>query len=125
MPLESGDMPKENLQVVESPGARDGQRILQLKGALSIHTVFAFQEAVRKEAIPELIIDLSGVPYVDSAGLGALVAVYVGTNNAKRKLALVGMNNQLKTLAEMTHVIQFFQTYPTIKDAQTALSQAQ
>jgi anti-sigma B factor antagonist len=71
-----------------------------------------------------LILDLSGVPYVDSAGLGALVAVYVGTKNAKRKLALVGMNNQLKTLAEMTHVFQFFQTYPTVKDAQTALSQA-
>ena len=120
MPLESGEPPKENLQVVTSSGAREGQRILQLKGALTIHTVFGFQDAVRKEAAPELILDLSGVPYVDSVGIGALVAVYVGAENAKSKLALAGLNNKVKALAEMTHVIQFFQVYPTVKDAQAA-----
>ena len=77
MPSESRRRPDENLQVVESPGVREGQRILQLKGALTIHTLFGFQEEVRREPTPELILDLAGVPYVDSAGLGSLVAVYV------------------------------------------------
>jgi|SRR6516162_8214493 anti-sigma B factor antagonist len=125
MTLELGEPPKENLQIVASAGEREGQRILQLKGALTIHTVFGFQEAVRKEATPELILDLSGVPYVDSAGVGALLAAYVRTEKAKGKLAFTGMNNQLKTLAEMTRVMQFFRLYPSVKDAQTAFLQEQ
>lgn len=117
-------MPKENLQVVTSFGARDGQVILHVKGSLSIHTVFNFQDAVRRENAHELIIDFSGVPYIDSAGLGAVVAVYVGSQKAMRKLAFTGMNAQMKTLIEMTHVDKLFKTYASIKDAEAALSVA-
>jgi anti-sigma B factor antagonist len=112
----------ENLQVVATPGAREGQRILEVKGALTIHTVFGFQDAVRRETAPVLILDLSGVPYIDSAGLGALVATYVGARKALRKLAFAGMNTQVKALTDMTNVSQLFHTYPTVKDAETALA---
>lgn len=125
MPFESGAAPRENLKVISSPGGAEGRRILRLTGPLTIHTLFNLQDAVRKEATPELILELSGVPYVDSAGLGALMAVYVGVQKTNGKLALAGMNEQLKALAEMTRVIQFFQIYPTIQDAEAALSKAE
>ena len=112
----------ENLQVTKSAGSREGQRILHIKGSLNIHTVFNFQEALRSENGPELIIDFSGVPYIDSAGLGALVAAYVGAQKTARKLAFSGMNTQVKALIDMTHVSKLFQNYPTIKDAEAALS---
>jgi anti-sigma B factor antagonist len=115
-------MTNENLQIVATPGAREGQRILEVKGALTIHTVFGFQDAVRRETAPALILDLSGVPYIDSAGLGALVASYVGAQKSSRKLAFAGLNKQVKALADMTHVSQLFQTYPTVKDAEAALA---
>jgi anti-sigma B factor antagonist len=115
-------MTKENLQVVKSEGSREGQRILYLKGSLNIHTVFNFQEALRSEAAPELIIDFSGVPYIDSAGLGALVAAYVGAQKTARKLAFSGMNTQVRALIDMTHVSKLFKSYATIKDADAALS---
>jgi anti-sigma B factor antagonist len=115
-------MNKENLQVVKSDGSRDGQRILHVRGSLNIHTVFNFQEALRSETAPELIIDFSGVPYIDSAGLGALVAAYVGAQKTARKLAFSGMNTQVRTLIDMTHVSKLFKSYPTIKDADAALS---
>jgi anti-anti-sigma factor len=115
-------MAKENLQVIASDGAREGQRLLQLKGSLNLHTVFTFQDAVRKETSPALVLDFSEVDYIDSAGLGALVAVYVGAQKTTRKLAFAGMNQQVKTLIEMTHVSQLFKTYPTIKDAEAALT---
>ena len=117
-------MNMENLQIVTSPGAHEGQKTLVLKGPLTIHTVFGFQDAIRREAAPELILDLGGVPYVDSAGLGALVGAYVGAQKAKRKLALVGLNNRVKTLAEMTHVMQLFQCYASVKEAEAAFSQS-
>jgi anti-sigma B factor antagonist len=112
----------ENLQVVKSEGSRDGQRILHVRGSLNIHTVFNFQEALRSETATELIIDFSGVPYIDSAGLGALVAAYVGAQKTARKLAFSGMNAQVRALIDMTHVSKLFKSYPTIKDAEAALS---
>lgn len=118
-------MTKENLQIIANPGRRDGQRILELRGVLSIHTVFGFQDAVKRENAPELIIDMSGVPYIDSAGLGALVAAYVGAQKAMRKLAFAGMNSQVKALADMTHVSQLFHSYPTVKDAEAAFSKVE
>jgi anti-sigma B factor antagonist len=115
-------MANDNLQVIKSNGSREGQRILHVKGSLNIHTVFTFQEVLRSEAAPELIIDFAGVPYIDSAGLGALVAAYVGAQKTARRLAFSGMNTQVKALIEMTHVSKLFQNYPTIKEAEAALS---
>ncbi len=40
-------------------------------------TMFEFQATVRADASRALIIDFSNVPYVDSAGIGALVGAYV------------------------------------------------
>jgi anti-sigma B factor antagonist len=120
-PLESAPMAKENLQIVESAGSR-GQKILHLKGSLTIHTVFSFQDAIRANTAPVLIIDFSGVPYIDSAGLGALVGVYVGSQKAMRKLAFAAMNTQVKALVDMTNVAQLFKAYATVQDAEAGIS---
>ena len=125
IPIESNGMTKENLQIIANPGLRDGQRILKLKGALTIHTVFGFQDAMKRENASELILDMSGVPYIDSAGLGAMVAAYVGAQRGMRKLAFAGMNTQVKALTDMTHVSQLFHSYPTVKDAEAALSKVE
>ena len=114
-------MARENLQVMGLDGAREGQRILQLKGSLNIQTVFTFQEAIRKETGSALVVDFSDVDYIDSAGLGALVGASVSAQRMMRKIAFAGMNKQVTALLEMTHVTQLFKTYPTIKDAEAAL----
>jgi anti-sigma B factor antagonist len=115
-------MANENLQLSVSNGTRDGVRILTAKGPLTIHTVFNFQEAVRGDPAPTMIIDFTGVPYVDSAGLGAMVAAHVGAQRAMHKLAFAGLTPQVKALTEMTHVSQLFKSYPTVKDAEAALA---
>jgi anti-sigma B factor antagonist len=115
-------MPKENLQIVASAGSRDGIRLLHLKGSLNIHTVFTFQDAMKQETTPVLILDFSEVPYIDSGGLGALVAAHVSAQKAMRKLGCVGMNTQVKALVEMTHVSQLLKMFPTVKDAEAGLS---
>jgi len=53
------------------------------------------------------------------------VAAYVGAQKALRKLAFAGMNTQVKALADMTHVSQLFHNYPTVKDAEAALSKVE
>ena len=113
-------MPIENMQAVSSDGPRAGQRILRLKGPLSLHTVFEFQNLVRAETSPSLIIDFSGVPFIDSAGLGALVGAHVSGQKAGRKLRFTGMNAQVIALLEMTRLRGMFSIYATVEDAQGA-----
>ena len=115
-------MASENIQIVTSDGARDGQKIIRLKGPLNIHTIFDFQTAVRAETSPTLILDFSDVPFIDSTGLGALVGAHLAAQKGQRKLALAGMNLQVRALLDMTKVGQFFTTYPTIQDAEAAIS---
>ncbi len=108
------------MQIVSSQGSR-GQTILSLKGPLSIHTLFKFQDAIRSESSSTLIIDFSGVPFIDSAGLGALVGAQVTARKSNRKLAFAAMNDQAKALIDMTHINQLFRVYNTIQDAEAAV----
>jgi len=113
-------MALDNLQIVASKGAR-GETIMSLKGPLSIHTVFKFQDAIRSDLSPVMIVDFTGVPFIDSAGLGALVGVSVTARKAGRKIAFAAMNDQARALIDMTRINQVFHTYDTIQDAEAAV----
>lgn len=56
----------------------DGVTVCQPVGDLDAYTVPAFRERLTEAATKgNVIIDLSGVPFMDSAGLGALAGEYV------------------------------------------------
>ncbi|HEX2776301.1 MAG TPA: STAS domain-containing protein [Candidatus Acidoferrales bacterium] len=114
-------MENENLQIVVSPGNRDGQKIMRMKGPLNLHTVFGFQAAVRAENSPGVILDFTGVPFIDSAGLGALVGAYVAAQKVQRKLVVAGLGTQVKALIEMTKVSQLIKAYDTVAEAEESL----
>ena len=79
-------MPQESLRIEDQPGSQPGQRILRLDGALVMPTVFQFQSTVRSDTSQSLIIDFTNVPYVDSAGIGALVGAYVTRQHGGRRV---------------------------------------
>lgn len=115
-------MPNDKMEIVTTVGTRGGQKILALKGALTIHTIFNFQTVVREESSAAVIIDFSGVPFMDSAGLGALVGARVALQKANRQLAIAGLNTPVKALLEMSKVSQFFRIFPTVEEAQAAVA---
>ncbi len=115
-------MPSEKMYIVTTVGVRDGQKILALDGPLTIHTIFNFQTAVREQSTAAVIIDFSGVPFMDSAGLGALVGARVTLQKANRQLALAALNAQVKALLDVSKVTQFFRVFSTVKEAETALA---
>jgi len=65
------------LQIEDVAGAHDGQRIIRLSGPVLVSNFFQFQSLVRGSTSPNLILDVTQVPYIDSAGIGALVGAYV------------------------------------------------
>ncbi|HEX4077159.1 MAG TPA: STAS domain-containing protein [Candidatus Acidoferrales bacterium] len=110
------------MDIVTTVGTREGQKVLALKGPLTIHTIFNFQTAVREESGSALIIDFSNVPFMDSAGLGALVGARVALQKANRPLAIAGLNTQVKALLDMSKVSPFFRIFATVEEAQSAVA---
>lgn len=112
----------DKMELAGSAGKTEGVRILALTGSLTIHTIFDFQNAVRAESAPGLVFDLSAVPFIDSAGLGAMVGAVVNLQKAGRKVAFTGMNQKVAALVDMSHLHQVIRNFATVADAESAVS---
>jgi anti-sigma B factor antagonist len=115
-------MTDTSLAITRSDGAREGERIIRLQGPLTLSTCPPFQSAVKEESGTTLLVDLTEVPYVDSAGLGSLVGALVTLQRANKRLALVGPNQRVRALIQMSNLMSVFPTFPTIEEAQGGLS---
>ena len=113
---------QEPLHIEDLDGGQPGQRILRLQGPVVLSTLFHFQSTLRSREARALIIDFTGVPYVDSAGIGALVGAYVNHNKDGRSLALVAVNERVRNALIVTRVEQFFRFFNSVPDAQKASS---
>jgi anti-sigma B factor antagonist len=58
-----------------------------------------------------IIIDLGGVTYVDSAGLGELVHAYATTKNKGGALKLLNLQKKLRDLLVVTKLLTVFDTF--------------
>lgn len=115
-------MPNNTLVVETSSGARAGETVLSCNGPFTIQTLFAFQEAVRQiESAPCVMIDLTKVPYMDSAGLGALVGALVSGRRSNRRIVLVGAGERIVALVRMSNLEPFFPLYGSREEAEAAL----
>ncbi|HXU17362.1 MAG TPA: STAS domain-containing protein [Terriglobales bacterium] len=92
---------------IEDLGTQNGQHTLRLIGPLTISTLFEFQNLVRASA-GSMLVDMTQVPYIDSAGVGALVGAYVRHTKDGHRLTLAGVNERVRNILKGTRVEQFF-----------------
>jgi anti-sigma B factor antagonist len=85
-------------------GAKDDTLILHLTGPFTLGNIFQLQSELRTLKPAILIMDIAGVPYMDSAGLGVIMNYYVSAQNHGRKFYLCGVNDRVKALLELTKV---------------------
>jgi anti-sigma B factor antagonist len=111
---------QQPLSIEDLSGPRPGQRVLRLQGPVVLSTLFQFQSTLRAKDATALIIDFTAVPYVDSAGIGALVGAYVTHNKDGRSLALVGVNDRVRNALIVTRVESFFRFFSSLADAEQA-----
>jgi anti-anti-sigma factor len=112
----------DKLEIRKLDGARSGQRVLRLLGALSLQTVPDFLKVVRAETSPVLIVEFTDVIIVDSAGVGALLQTMASMNKAKRKLGLAGLGQRTLAVLEITRVLNLFHVFPTVAEAEEKLA---
>jgi anti-sigma B factor antagonist len=120
--LQSPAMELKELTVERYEGVADDQRILLLRGPITLETAPKFARAVHQESADRLILDLSDVPFIDSVGLGSLVAAYVSHQKTGRCLVLTGLKPRVRKVMEITKVGDFFMTFATTWEAVEALA---
>jgi anti-sigma B factor antagonist len=93
---------------IEDLGVQNQNRVLKLSGPLTISTLYEFQNLVRSNAGIGLVLDFTRVPYIDSAGVGALVGAYVRHQKNGHSLTLAGINERVRNTLKVTQVENFF-----------------
>lgn len=111
-------MRDEPLTIETSPGSRADALVLRLRGPLTLATLFSLQDALHAQAAPLTILDLSQVPYIDSAGLGTILMFYVSAEKSGRKLALAGVTERVLSLIRMTRVDTVLSMFPSVEAAE-------
>lgn len=108
-----------DIEVVEQEA---GHTLCRPVGELDAYTVGQFREALSSVATASrLLIDLSDVPFMDSAGLGALIG---GIRRVREAGGEVAVSCSRPTLTRLLHTTGFDRIVPvteTVDDALKAL----
>jgi anti-anti-sigma factor len=93
------------LSIERKDGTNPGTRILILSGPLTLRNMFELQHELRNGDLPKLsILDLSGVPYMDSAGMGLIVNHFVNCQNKGSRMVATGVSPRVHELFKITKV---------------------
>jgi anti-sigma B factor antagonist len=65
----------------------------------------------------KLILNLEGVPYIDSAGLGEIVRTYTTVSRQGGNLKLLNLTKRITDLLSITKLLTVFETYDSEADA--------
>lgn len=95
--------------------------VIEPKGKITIgEGDVQLREEIQKllaEDKKNLVLDLSGVSYMDSAGVGELVSVYTSVKNRAGELKLSGLTKKIKDLLSITQLMTIFDTYEDVDQA--------
>lgn len=89
--------------------------ILDLEGKITIgEGSVSLRNAIRRliqEGKKKILLNLAGVGYVDSSGIGELVSSYTTINREGGQLKLLGLTEKIKDLLAITKLLTVFDTY--------------
>jgi len=80
------------------------------------HLTQAVEEEIQK-GVRRLIIDLSGLQIVDSAGVGVIVLCFSHMRKAGGTLRLAGAKGMVETVLKLTQIHRAIDMFPSVEDA--------
>jgi anti-sigma B factor antagonist len=72
----------------------------------------------------KVLVDLTEVRFIDSSGLGALIAAYKSATTNGGILALAGLQPPVRSVFELTRLHRVFKVFETVTEAVERLGQA-
>lgn len=80
------------------------------------HLRKTFSELIRQD-VHKVIVDLSCVPNIDTAGLATLIEMYHRLKKHQGQMKLSNMDANIKKMFEILKLCQLFDIYPTQEEA--------
>jgi anti-sigma B factor antagonist len=98
----------------------NGVTIVQVEGQLIVgnrQELKALIQDALEQGERRFLIDCTNTGYIDSSGLGALVTISKKVREAGGELRLAALNDDLRSLFELTKLDALFQISPTVDAA--------
>jgi anti-sigma B factor antagonist len=95
--------------------------VLDMSGKITIgEGSVALRSAIRRlleEGKKRILLNLAGVSYIDSSGIGELVSSYTAINKEGGQLKLLNLTQKIKDLLTITKLLTVFDVYDSEADA--------
>lgn len=70
----------------------------------------------------QIVLNLAGVPYIDSAGLGEIVRTYTTVSRQGGKLKLLNLTKRIEDLLSITKLLTVFEVFDSEQEAVRSFS---
>lgn len=97
--------------------------VVEVAGDVDMSTTPELRDQLRQlvESGPRVVVvDLTGVGFMDSSGLGVLVVAYKDLRERDGWLALAGVSRAVRTVLSITSVDRVIGIFDTVQDAEEA-----
>ncbi|NEB04098.1 STAS domain-containing protein [Streptomyces sp. SID13726] len=98
----------------------DGTTVLVLRGEVDHQSVGTLTRALPPAdtgAGPSVVLDLSGVTFMDSSGVNALITAHQAAQAARGRLRLAGMHGAVLRTVQIVGLDTLLSCHPTVRDA--------
>ncbi len=99
--------------------------IVDLEGDFDSRSAGVAKDEIRsaiEEGNNRILVNLEGVEYIDSAGLGTLVSAVKTAREQSGNVWLAGLTSHVKMVVELTRLDRVFEVYETVDEAVGELS---
>ena len=89
--------------------------LIDLRGRLTFFEVGVLRENVTRllrEDHKHIVLNLSGLQYLDSSGIGELARMYVMVLKGGGEMKVVGLSRNVQEVLKVTHLYQVFPEFP-------------
>jgi anti-sigma B factor antagonist len=76
-----------------------------------------------KDGISKVVIDLGGVKWINSSGLGVLMAAMTTLKNTEGQMKLANVTEKVESLLMITQLIRIFETFDSVDRAVASMSE--
>lgn len=107
---------------VQTRQGDNGVTVVAPIGRLDVAGAPALKEAISealKNGPPRVVLDLEGVSFVDSTGLGSVIAALKQIRSSQGDLRLAAPNQQVRVVLELTTLDRVFPYFATVEEALT------
>jgi anti-anti-sigma factor len=85
--------------------------VVHCAGRLISSTSSALKDDLKPRMVSggRLVLDLTGVTFMDSMGLGTIASLWVSSKNAHCELSLINLSPRVRDLFTVTHLLSLFE----------------